>query len=84
MMYFEQDVLEPTHSIVSVYRDYWWWCVEGDPKRALFWRSSDRDRVGHAQCNHSKECAEAVGKRLGHDTRATLVQIPLAFAPWEC
>ena len=78
MTYVERNVLD-TNGIVQVFRDYWWWCVDGDPKRALFF-------CGSPQCNFKQELAEAVGGRLGHNERAKLVRIPLALValvPWE-
>ncbi len=82
MTYVERNVVEPK-GIVQVHKDYWWWCVEGDPKRALFatWKASD---IGSPQCNANEELARVVGTKLGHDQRAKLIQIPMAFVPWEC
>lgn len=79
--YIERNVIDPK-GIVQVYRDYWWWCVDGDAKRALFY-SPRKKGVGSAQCNHSQAVAAHVGNNLGHDMRAQLIQIPLAFSPWE-
>jgi hypothetical protein len=81
MDYVERNVVEPK-GIVQVHRDYWFWCVDGDPKRALFYTGGRRG-YGHPQCNSSQTTAQRVGESLKHDTRAQLVQIPLAFVPWE-
>jgi hypothetical protein len=79
--YIYRDVTDPK-GIVQVYRDYWWWCKDGDPKLAMFYRPWNRG-YGSAQCNSNKVCAEVVGKSLGYESIASLVQIPLAFVPWE-
>jgi hypothetical protein len=78
--YVERNVLD-TNGIVQVFRDYWWWCIEGDPKRALFFCMLRG--IGSPQCNLKREIAEAIGERLGHNKCAKLVQIPLALVPWE-
>lgn len=78
--YIERNVVDP-EGIVQVYKDRWWWCVEGDPKRALFYRRHKRD-VGSPQCNGSQALAESVGANLKHAERAQLIHIPLAFVPW--
>lgn len=79
--YIYRDVTDPK-GIVQVYRDYWWWCKNGDPKHAMFYRPRSRG-YGSAQCNSSKACAEGVGVQLGYPDVAQLIQIPLAFVPWE-
>lgn len=79
--YVERDVVDP-NGIVQVKKDYWWWCVEGDPKRALFFCPNGRG-VGSPQCNYDENLARLVGQKLGHDKRAQLIQIPMAFSPWE-
>lgn len=79
--YITHNVLDPT-GIVQVYKDYWWWCVDGDPKKALFYRPGRRG-FGSPQCNSNKTISERVGKNLGHDKRAQLIQIPVALSPWE-
>lgn len=79
--YKERNVVEPS-GIVQVYRDYWWWCVEGDPTRALFYAPHKKE-TGSPQCSISEAVVRSVGGTLGHDKRAQLVKIPLAFAPWE-
>lgn len=79
--YKERDVVEPK-GIVQVMRDHWWWCMDGDPKRALFYAPRMRD-VGSPQCNSIEAVAKRIGENLGHDKAAVLIHIPLAFAPWE-
>lgn len=81
MEFKEVNVLEPAGE-VQVYRNYWWWCVDGDPKRALFY-ARRKHEVGSPQCNFNKAVAEVVGKKLEQDSIAQLIQIPLAFVPWE-
>jgi len=80
--YVERNVVEPT-GVVQVYRDFWWWCAEGDPKRALFYVRDVRD-VGLPQCNLSREICKSRERRLrrGSSHPVTLVQIPFAFEPW--
>lgn len=77
----EENVVDPK-GIVQVYRDSWWWCIDGDPKRALFYGASRRHR-GFAQCNTNPAIARTLGERNGYDKVAQMVQIPLAFVPWS-
>ena len=79
--YITRDVITP-EGIVQVHRDFWWWCEGGDPTKALFYRPGKRGS-GAPQCNLDPVLAKSVGERLGHDQRAELIQIPLAFVPWE-
>ena len=79
--FITHNVIEPK-GIVQVYRDFWWWCLDGDPSRALFYRPRKRG-CGSPQCNSSEAVVRKVGEGLGHDKRAKLIQIPLAFVPWE-
>lgn len=79
--YTPRNVVEPK-GIVQVMRDSWWWCIDGDPTKAIFY-TPRRKGVGSPQCNSNRAIAERVGQSLGHDMRAQLIQIPLAFAPWE-
>lgn len=73
------DVTNPS-GIVQVYRDYYWWCVGGDPTKALFYYFTKKS-VGAPQCNYNRDCCEAVGERLGYSSFASVVKIPLAFVP---
>jgi hypothetical protein len=79
--YVEYNAIDPT-GIVQVYRNYYWWCVDGDPKRALLYKPH-RSQIGAPQCNANETLARAVGERLQHDKYAMLVKLKLAFAPWE-
>lgn len=79
--YVTHDVINP-RGVVCVYRDSWWWCIDGDPSKALFYKVG-RKGHGSPQCNMNKTVAELVGSNLGHDKRAQLIQIPMAFVPWE-
>ena len=79
--YKERNVVDPK-GIVRVMRDYWWWCVGGEPTRALFY-APRRSELGSPQCNSNEIVARKVGTSLGHDMRAELIKIPLAFSPWE-
>lgn len=79
--YKEVNVIEP-NGVVQVFKNYWWWCVEGDPTRALFYAPGKRD-VGSPQCNFNHALALRIGESLAHEQRAKLIQIPLAFAPWD-
>ncbi len=80
MKYIEFDVVNPD-GIVQVYRDYYWWCIDGDPRRALFFGNSIKE--GRPQCNYNEDLAKYIGLKLGHDKIAKLIQIHLAFVPWE-
>lgn len=79
--YITRDVVNPK-GIVHVYRDFWWWCVDGDPTKAIFYRRGQRG-PGSPQCNSSQMIAQGVGAVLRYPAEAKLVQIQIAFAPWE-
>ncbi len=80
--YVAVNVVDPS-DVVQVYKDFWWWCLDGDPTKAIFYKCNIRGGIGSPQCNSNKEIAETVGKRLKHNERAQLIQIPLAFVPWR-
>lgn len=77
-----RDVTQPD-GIVQVYRNFWWWCVDGDPRKALFYCPRGRRDVGSPQCNQSEAVAKRIGEDLHYVECAQMVQIPLAFVPWE-
>ena len=78
--YLTVNVIDP-EGVVAVYRDHWWWCVDGDPTKALFYRG--HWRIGTPQCNSNKKVSEMIGAKLGYHEFASLIQIPLAFVPYE-
>jgi hypothetical protein len=82
--YVTRNVVDPK-GVVQVYKNFWWWCEDGDPTKALFYVGLLRGRrdIGSPQCNANQEIAERVGVRLEHTLRAKLIQIPLAFVPWD-
>lgn len=79
--YTERNVVDPS-GIVQVFCDYWWICAEGDPKRAMFYT---RGRgVGSPQCNANKAIMETLATPLrAYGAAVEIIQIPLAFVPWE-
>ena len=83
--YIERNVIDPT-GIVQVYRDYWWWCVNGDPTRAIFYIMGFGQReIGSPQCNANKSVCEIVNanNHMNYPEGTELIQIPLAFVPWK-
>lgn len=82
--YIERNVIEPT-GIVQVYKNYWWWCVNGDPTRAIFYKGMYSRIIGSPQCNANKRICEMVNanNRMNYPEGTQLIQIPLAFVPWE-
>lgn len=67
--------------VVQVLDDRWFWCVNGDPKQAIFYTGSDKRRYpGSPQCNGSKAISERVVPPLDG---AELVFVKQAFVPWE-
>lgn len=79
--FVERNVVDPS-GIVQVYKNFWWWCIDGDPKRAIFYRLTPRS-TGSPQCNSNESIARGVGEKLGYPEGAQLIHIPLAFVPWE-
>lgn len=64
-------------STVRIIRDAYWWCREGDHRRALVYKKYN------PQCNHIRSIALSFKsiKRLFPD--AELIKIPLAFCPLD-
>lgn len=56
--YVERDVTEPRNGL-TVMANSWWLCVDGDPKRALFYKGS------FPQCNTNKYIVERLNKLEG-------------------
>lgn len=82
-MYIRRNVIDPK-GIVQVYKNYWWWCEDGDPTKALFYKATEKWRsTGAPQCNANEDIARSIGARLNYGENIKLVQIPLAFEPWE-
>jgi hypothetical protein len=80
--YVLRDVTDP-RGVVRVLRDHWWWCVDGDPRKAVFYIGHGRfakPRVGSPQCNSNRSISERIP--VPFET-AVLCQIPMAFAPVE-
>jgi hypothetical protein len=70
-----KDVTEPKEGLV-VYKDAYWLCVDGDPKRALFFGNSP-------QCNKDKRIQEWAMKQDQYANRGDLqiIHIETAFVP---
>ncbi len=87
-VYIERDVIHPS-GIVQVYKDYWWWCVNGDPTRAIFYCYKGKypyaRRMGAPQCNADKRICQMknADNCMNYPEGTQLIQIPLAFVPWE-
>lgn len=61
--YLERDVTEPINGL-TVKRNHWWLCVNGDPKRALFYKvSSYKVEFSAPQCNVDKSIVESLNGR---------------------
>lgn len=69
----EIDVTEPV-SGRTVYRGAYWVCVEGDPKRALFYGSSP-------QCNTNKSIVERNLNTLYKGLKVSALFIDIAYVP---
>ena len=80
--YVLRDVTNP-RGVVRVLRDHWWWCVDGDPRKAVFYIGGGRfagRRIGSPQCNSNRAITERIPVPFGS---AVIRQIPLAFVPAE-
>src|SRR5688572_6202342 len=70
---------------VEIYKNYWWACVDGDPKKAVFYSWSSKYRT--PQCNLNKSimdhvyvsgsAVDRIGKAL--EKKVEIVQIPMAY-----
>lgn len=79
--YVIRDVTDP-RGTVRVLRDHWWWCVDGDPRKAIFYvgRPNSRRHVGSPQCNSNRAITERITTPF---ETASVCQIPIAFIPVE-
>ena len=64
--------------VVRVIKDHWWWCVNGDAKKAVFYVARRPRDIGSPQCNTSRWLAERIMPSL---PGALLVKIETAFVP---
>jgi hypothetical protein len=78
--YVIRDVTDPK-GVVRVLRDKWWWCVDGDPRKAVFFIGRGRlarRHVGSPQCNSNRWITERITTPF---ESAVVTQIQLAFVP---
>lgn len=69
-----KDVTEPKSGLVC-YTESWWICLDGDPKKALFYGSSP-------QCNKDKRIGEHLLKGdLYKGMNVSIVFIDVAYVP---
>lgn len=70
-----KDVTEPKEGLV-VYKDAYWFCVDGDPKQALFFGK-------FPQCNKNKNVQDWMMKQDQYAKQGNLqiVLIETAFVP---
>lgn len=67
--------------IIQVYENRWWWCVDGLPEKAIFYRGANSRRYpGSPQCNGDWRISERI---VPPHSGAQLVFIERAFVPWE-
>jgi hypothetical protein len=91
--YFEFNVLEP-YSCSNFFQVYWnryWWCVDGDPRRAVFYYGGENDKIiqpliMYPQCHISEKTARHLLKNsaLQNKEDISIVLIPMAFVPHKC
>ena len=78
--YIIRDVTNP-RGVVRALRDHWWWCIDGEPSKAVFYIGRGRGlRVGSPQCNSNRAITERIPVPF---ERASIYQIPVAFVPVE-
>lgn len=80
--YVLRDVTDP-RGVVRVLRDRWWWCVDGDPRKAVFYIGRGRfarRHVGSPQCNGNRLITERIPVPF---ESASIVLVPIAFVPAE-
>jgi hypothetical protein len=66
---------------VRVIRDHYWWCLDGDHERAVFYIGrTKRARVGSPQCNSNRMITERIVTPF---EQAIICKIPIAFVPVE-
>lgn len=69
-----QDVVTPKNGVYKVYVNYYWWCEDGDPKKAIIFK-------GFApQCNSDRRILEGSNPPY---TGCEIVKIPVAYREWE-
>jgi len=75
--YVERDVTQAMNGL-TVKRNHWWLCVDGDPKRALFWKvRSYKSQFDSPQCNVDKRIVEHLNEVPG----VVPTFIPIAYVP---
>lgn len=70
--YITKDVETPRNGMFQVYVDYYWWCEDGDPKKAVFYHRYS------AQCNANRKVLENM--KSPYDG-CKIVQIPVSYIP---
>ena len=68
--YSTKDVVTPSNGLFNIRIGYWWWCEDGDPTKAVFYK-------GHApQCNPDRKILEHYEKPYDG---CELVKIPVSY-----
>jgi hypothetical protein len=75
--FVEKDVTEPLNGL-TVKRNHYWLCADGDPKRALFYKvDSWKSQFDAPQCNTDRRVVDAINDIPG----AEIIFIPVAYVP---
>lgn len=75
-LFFDLDITEPKDGLI-VMKNRWWACIEGDPKKALFFGQGKSP-----QCNSQQSIIErSIQKGLYKGFVVRSVFVETAFAP---
>lgn len=71
------DVTEP-HGTVRAIRNHWWWLIDGDARKAVFYVGKGWRTAWSPQCNTDRRIVDGLGVPFEN---AKVTRLPLAFAP---
>lgn len=63
---------------VRVIRNHWWWLIDGDPSKAVFYVGTGWRTRWSPQCNTDRRIVDSLGVPF---EGAKVTFVPIAFAP---
>jgi hypothetical protein len=76
---FTDDSKEQNIAAMDIHKNWWWACIDGDPTKALFYKTSKYSEWYSPQCNSDSRVITSLPGIWPESAKP--VQIPLSFVP---
>ncbi len=77
---FTDDSKEQNSAAMDIHKNWWWACIDGDPTKALFYKTSNYNEYYSPQCNSNEAIIKSSVTSMYPDGWQP-VQVPIAFIP---